>query len=271
MIAKPMVRELAKKIYDKVLEMEEGGPGGARLYDYCIDPNHPDGFDETHINKLIKPIEELLLAALPASSSKASITGERVWNALIKRCIGGFNARDCEEIAGELNIGLPASNRWLSPAGSNEAPPSHCTECGEPLLRYCGNPNCDAFPTFAPRAALSRTPQEGQREYPHLLICNGDRRFPAGEPGHSCCCLNIDAQMMARALRAQERQPDSELEKLRELSEKATPTNHDHHDDHMNVPIYTNACVECMTAQRAFREFQSASVNYVRKELEKLK
>lgn len=28
------------------------------------------------------------------------------------------------------------------------------------------------------------------RVYPHLPICSGDSNFPAGEPGHGCCCLN---------------------------------------------------------------------------------
>src|SRR6266852_1183139 len=30
-----------------------------------------------------------------------------------------------------------------------------------------------------------------RKEYPHLLFCNGSRKYPAGVPGHSCCCLNI--------------------------------------------------------------------------------
>ena len=29
-------------------------------------------------------------------------------------------------------------------------------------------------------------------EYPHLPFCNGDRKFPAGVKGHSCCCLNYN-------------------------------------------------------------------------------
>jgi hypothetical protein len=42
------------------------------------------------------------------------------------------------------------------------------------------------------RAALAtpKTPAMGVREYKHWLYCNGDRRYPAGEPGHSCCCFN---------------------------------------------------------------------------------
>lgn len=31
--------------------------------------------------------------------------------------------------------------------------------------------------------------------YPHLAYCNGDRRFPAGEPGHLCCCLNTSQEL----------------------------------------------------------------------------
>jgi hypothetical protein len=36
-------------------------------------------------------------------------------------------------------------------------------------------------------------PQPGEpkpREYKHFLACNGDRRYPAGEPGHCCSCFN---------------------------------------------------------------------------------
>jgi hypothetical protein len=39
-----------------------------------------------------------------------------------------------------------------------------------------------------------------QKEYMHWPWCNGDRRVPAGEPGHSCCCFNhkaYDALMVA--------------------------------------------------------------------------
>ena len=40
-------------------------------------------------------------------------------------------------------------------------------------------------------------------EYPHLVICSGDRRYPAGVPGHSCCCLNLPMQDLIRWQRAQ--------------------------------------------------------------------
>jgi hypothetical protein len=33
------------------------------------------------------------------------------------------------------------------------------------------------------------------RLYPHLLICSGDPRYPAGVPGHGCCCLDVYRSM----------------------------------------------------------------------------
>lgn len=40
------------------------------------------------------------------------------------------------------------------------------------------------------------------REYPHLLVCSGDRSVPAGTPGHSCCCLNVANDTQAHVLAA---------------------------------------------------------------------
>jgi hypothetical protein len=44
------------------------------------------------------------------------------------------------------------------------------------------------------------TPSDGKttsavapKEYKHWPWCNGDRRVPAGESGHSCCCFNHKA------------------------------------------------------------------------------
>jgi len=44
---------------------------------------------------------------------------------------------------------------------------------------------------LAARPANQPTPaQEPRKEYKHFPTCNGDRRVPAGEPGHSCLCFN---------------------------------------------------------------------------------
>ena len=48
-------------------------------------------------------------------------------------------------------------------------------------------------------ALLSETPPAKVKEYKHWLWCNGDRRVPAGEPGHSCCCFNAKTQEMLAA------------------------------------------------------------------------
>ncbi len=59
----------------------------------------------------------------------------------------------------------------------------------------------DAHPTPAASPAgqqeadvvLGATYADERGEYPHLLWCNGNRRIPAGIPGHSCCYLNHHA------------------------------------------------------------------------------
>jgi hypothetical protein len=63
------LRALAYKLYDKVLEMEqpEDGEtgrreGGARLFDYCIDVEAEDGFDESRVDPLLEPLIEILAA-----------------------------------------------------------------------------------------------------------------------------------------------------------------------------------------------------------------
>jgi hypothetical protein len=73
-------------------------------------------------------------------------------------------------------------------------------QCGECYIDYKRQPVAEIIRIRGENGLrkLAAAPQE----YPHLLICNGDRRFPAGVPGHNCCCLNIDIQMAARAERS---------------------------------------------------------------------
>jgi hypothetical protein len=52
-------KELAYKIYDKVMELENG-EGGCSLYDYCIDTDHPGGFDDSRVDGLLAPIIKIL-------------------------------------------------------------------------------------------------------------------------------------------------------------------------------------------------------------------
>jgi hypothetical protein len=52
-------RQLAYAIYDIVMGLENG-EGGPSLYDYCIDVNAKDGFDESRVDHLLKPIQEIL-------------------------------------------------------------------------------------------------------------------------------------------------------------------------------------------------------------------
>lgn len=35
---------------------------------------------------------------------------------------------------------------------------------------------------------------EHQKRYDHEIICSGDRRFPIGTPGKSCCCKIIKSK-----------------------------------------------------------------------------
>ena len=46
--------------------------------------------------------------------------------------------------------------------------------------------------------------REARKEYPHLPWCNGDRRVPAGIPGHSCCCLNVQPHIEKEVQAARE-------------------------------------------------------------------
>ena len=38
--------------------------------------------------------------------------------------------------------------------------------------------------------AARSSEREALKEYKHFLVCNGDRHYPAGEPGHCCSCFN---------------------------------------------------------------------------------
>lgn len=62
MIDKVELHDLAYKIYDKVMELENG-EGGCSLYDYCISLDHPDGFDESRVDDLLEPIMNILRGA----------------------------------------------------------------------------------------------------------------------------------------------------------------------------------------------------------------
>lgn len=54
-------REVAKQLYDKVLELENHGEG-PRLFDYCLTGNEDvnDGWDESRIDHLLEPLIEIL-------------------------------------------------------------------------------------------------------------------------------------------------------------------------------------------------------------------
>jgi hypothetical protein len=59
--------------------------------------------------------------------------------------------------------------------------PELCPRCGEPLNRHTHS---------RPEGCIVEPP----KEYKHWPWCNGDRRLPAGEPGHACCCFNVKAE-----------------------------------------------------------------------------
>lgn len=52
-------------------------------------------------------------------------------------------------------------------------------------LRHVKQPSCINW-----RPVEASAPAAPPHEYKHYLWCNGDRRFPAGEPGHCCSCFN---------------------------------------------------------------------------------
>ena len=53
-----------------------------------------------------------------------------------------------------------------------------------PVCSKCGN-------TLGCVSCYNETANE-TREYRHHVLCSGDRRFPAGDPGHSCSCFELN-------------------------------------------------------------------------------
>ena len=52
-------------------------------------------------------------------------------------------------------------------------------------------------------------------EWPHLVTCSGDRRFPPGVPGHSCCCTPVGLNHLA-AVAERDKQWEAALTRLGE-------------------------------------------------------
>ena len=77
-----------------------------------------------------------------------------------------FNRAAISEVIAHARIDAVLSNR----------PAPTCSKCGNTL----GCVSC-----------YNETANE-TREYRHHVLCSGDRRFPAGDPGHSCSCFELN-------------------------------------------------------------------------------
>lgn len=88
--------------------------------------------------------------------------------------------------------------------------PLVCPYCGQFRKRdgACKRCGCEygrlqtQIESFEESVYHCRHPKEKMKNgmYPHLAVCSGDYRFPAGTKGHCCCCTTEGFEKMAKWL-----------------------------------------------------------------------
>ena len=81
----------------------------------------------------------------------------------------------------EMKWKVPAQTSCDNSSGQKVIAVPSCVPA--PVCSKCGN-------TLGCVSCYNETANE-TREYRHHVLCSGDRRFPAGDPGHSCSCFEL--------------------------------------------------------------------------------